>query len=120
MQIKGGGVPRSRYPERGAAELSREARQRLAWFDYYRARGGNTALTCRYFGISRQTLYRWQRRYDPLNLRMLEAGSHRPLKSEESGCRLPIGRKVITEILVPLYRVGKIRLKDWAKEVSNV
>jgi len=78
MQIKGIGMPRSRYLERGAAELSREAQQRLAWFDYYQAHGRQAALTCRYFGISRQTFYRWKRRYDPQNLRTLEEGSHRP------------------------------------------
>jgi transposase InsO family protein len=78
MQIRTRGWPRSRYLERGAAELSREAQKRLMWFDYYQAHGRKAALTCRYFGISRQTFYRWQRRYDPLNLRTLEAGSHRP------------------------------------------
>jgi putative transposase len=78
MQIKGLGMPRSRYLERGAGELSREAQQRLRWFDYYQAQGRKAALTCRYFGISRQTFYRWKRRYDPLNLGTLEAGSHRP------------------------------------------
>jgi putative transposase len=78
MQIKGLGWPRSRYLERGAAELSREARARLAWFDHYYSQGRNVALTCRYFGISRQTFYRWLRRYDPQNLSTLEDGSHRP------------------------------------------
>ena len=78
MQIKGMGMPRSRYLERGAAELSREAQRRLAWFDYYRAHDRQAAMTCRYFGISRQTFYRWKRRYDPQNLGTLEDGSHRP------------------------------------------
>jgi len=78
MQIKGMGMPRSRYLERGAAELSREAQKRLLWFDYYQAHGRKAALTCRYFGISRQTFYRWKRRYDPQNLRTLENGSHQP------------------------------------------
>jgi len=78
MQIKGIGMPRSRYLERGAAELSRGAQKRLEWFDYYQAHGRKAALTCRYFGISRQTFYRWKRRYDPQNLRTLEEGSHRP------------------------------------------
>jgi transposase InsO family protein len=78
MQIQGMGMPRSRYLERGAAELSREAQRRLAWFDHYRVHGGNAALTCRYFGISRQTFYRWKRRYDPQDLGTLEDGSHRP------------------------------------------
>jgi transposase len=78
MQIRSMRLPRSRYLERGAAELSREAEQRLDWFDYYQAHGRKAALTCRYFGISRQTFYRWKRRYDPQNLRTLEEGSHRP------------------------------------------
>lgn len=79
MQIKGIGMPRSRYLERGAAELSREARKRLAWFDYYESHGRNVALTCRHFGISRQAFYRWKPRYDPRDLSSLEDRSHRPL-----------------------------------------
>jgi len=78
MQIKGMGWPRSRYLERGAVELSREAEKRLQGFDYYRAHGRNAALACRYFGISRQTFYRWKRRYDPQDLSQLEERSHRP------------------------------------------
>jgi len=78
MQIRSVRPPRSRYLERGAAELSRGAQRRLEWFDYYQSHGRKAALTCRYFGISRQTFYRWKRRYDPQNLRTLEAGSHRP------------------------------------------
>jgi putative transposase len=78
MQIKGIGMPRSRYLERGAVELSREARKRLAWFDYYYTQGQKVALTCRHFGISRQAFYRWKSRYDPRELRTLEDRSHRP------------------------------------------
>jgi transposase InsO family protein len=37
-------------------------------------------LTCRYFGISRQTFYRWKQRYDPQQLTTLEDRSHRPLR----------------------------------------
>jgi transposase len=59
-------------------ELSRMARQRLKWMDYYEAHGRNAALTCRYFGISRQTFYRWKRRYHPRHLETLEARSHLP------------------------------------------
>ena len=64
-------------------ELSREARQRLQWMDYYEAHGRNAALTCRRFGISRQTFHRWRRRYNPHHLETLEARSHRP------GCLRP-------------------------------
>jgi len=59
-------------------ELSREANKRLQWFDYYENHGRNGRLTCRYFGISPQTFYRWKRRYDPRYLEGLEGRSHRP------------------------------------------
>lgn len=59
-------------------ELSRMARQRVKWMDYYRGHGRNAALTCRYFGISRQTFYRWKRRYNPMDLTTLEERCHRP------------------------------------------
>ncbi len=61
-----------------SAELSRTAKSHLAWLDYYRTHGRNAALTCRYFGISRQTFYRWHRRFDPQDLTTLEPRSHRP------------------------------------------
>ena len=62
MQIKGMGMPRSRFLERGAAELSREARKPLAWLDYYGSQARNGALACRHFGVIRQGVYRWKPR----------------------------------------------------------
>ena len=58
--------------------LSKQARQRLKWFDYYNSHGHHARLTCRYFGISPQTFYRWKRRYNPYHLESLEDRSHRP------------------------------------------
>ena len=59
-------------------ELSKKARQRLKWFDYYNSRGHNARLTCRYYGISPQTFYRWKKRYNLKNMEGLEDRSHRP------------------------------------------
>ena len=78
MQIIRGRPPRARYLARGGAELSRAARVRLQWMDHYQKHGQNAAFTCRHFGISRQSFYRWKRRYDPENLVTLEDRSHRP------------------------------------------
>ena len=78
MQIINGSVPHARRLARVGAELSREARLRLQWMDHYEAHGGNAAFTWRHFGISRQTFYRWRRRYDPHRLESLEERSHRP------------------------------------------
>ena len=41
--------------------ISREAKKRLKWFDYYH-RTRNARKTSRYFGISPQTFYRWKRK----------------------------------------------------------
>src|SRR5438128_9351197 len=77
MQVHDGELPRARQLARTGKELSREAKVRLEWMDFCR-RTQNVARTCRHFGISRQTFYRWQRRYDALNLLTLEARSPRP------------------------------------------
>jgi Helix-turn-helix domain len=61
MQIRRGKPPRTRQLAQVGVELSRSARVRLAGMDFYRSTE-NVALTCRHFGISRQSFYRWQRR----------------------------------------------------------
>src|ERR1700751_4773800 len=78
MQIQGGKVPKARELSRFGRELSRTGQLRLVWMSHYLRHGRNAAFTCRHFGISRQTFYRWWRRYDPHNLYTLEDRSHRP------------------------------------------
>jgi transposase-like protein len=60
--------------------------------DFYR-RGRNVARTCRHFGISRQTFYRWQRRYDPYDLTTLEERSHCPHQRRQPTWSFPLRRK---------------------------
>jgi putative transposase len=78
MQIRRGKVPKARELSRFGCELSRTGQLHLQWMTHYLRNGRNAALTCRRFGISRQTFYRWWRRYDPHNLVTLEDCSHRP------------------------------------------
>jgi putative transposase len=78
MQIRWGKPPRGRQLADSGWELSRQAQLRLRWMSHYLTHGRNAAFTCRHFGISRQTFYRWWRRYDPQNLATLEERSHRP------------------------------------------
>ena len=77
MRIISGAVPGVSRLAR-LQELSKKARQRLKWFDYYGSRGCNARLTCRHFDISPQTFYRWKRRYNPRHIASLEDRSHRP------------------------------------------
>lgn len=78
MSVYGSIIPGARSLAGIPVELSKKARQRLKWFDYYESHNHNARLTCRYFGISPQTFYRWKRRYHPWDLRSLEDRSHRP------------------------------------------
>jgi len=57
--------------------ISQDAARRLRWFDFY-GRCQDARLTCRHFGISPQTFYRWKNRFDPYDLTTLEAWSRRP------------------------------------------
>ena len=74
---------------RGTSRLSRytvpswEGKQRLKWMDHYATYGENASLTCRYFGISRQTFYRWKGRYNPRDLSTLEGKSHVPRRRRQ-------------------------------------
>src|SRR5579863_2870162 len=77
MQIHGGRVPKARELSRFGRELSRTGQLRLVWMSHYLRHGRNATFTCRHFGISRQTFYRWWRRYDPHNLGSLEDRSQR-------------------------------------------
>jgi transposase InsO family protein len=89
--------------------LSKEAKRRLAWFDYYR-RCKNAAQTCRYFGISRKTFYYWHKRYQPYHLVSLEAHSKRPLNTR----RWQVSRMQEFRILAlrrQYIRYGKEKLK---------
>jgi hypothetical protein len=45
-------------------QLLRMAKRRLAILRHAEEITGNVALTCRYYGISRQVFYKWRRRYD--------------------------------------------------------
>ena len=108
MQVRKGKPPGSGQLARTGVELSREARVRLHWMDFYR-RARNVARTCCHFGISRQTFYRWQRRYDPFDLTTLEAASHRPHRRRQPTWSSTLEEKVLL-LRLQFPRWGKDKL----------
>ena len=108
MQIRKGKPPGSGRLARTGVELSREARVRLAWMDFYR-RTKNVAHSCRHFGISRQTFYRWHRRYEPYDLSTLEAGWHRPHRQRRPTWSCSFEGKVL-RLRLQFPRWGKDKL----------
>lgn len=58
--------------------LDRRARTRLRWIEHYEQVTRKVAPTCRYFGITRTTFYRWYHRYMSLGAEGLKDRSCRP------------------------------------------
>jgi putative transposase len=108
MQAKSGKPPRASRLATTGVELSRAAQVRLAWMDFHR-RTQNVALTCRHFGISRPTFYRWLKRYEPLDLRTLEERSHCPQQRRRPTWSFLLERKVLT-LRLQFPRWGKDKL----------
>ena len=84
------GWPRSllRAGGYGAVELSPEGRARLRALSLWRE-SGNAKLVCSTFGLSRATLYRWRKRFDPRDLPTLQERTRRPRRVRHS----PRGRQ---------------------------
>jgi len=101
-----GGVRLARLP----VDLSADAKRRLKWWVYYEA-CGDVRATCRHFDISRQTFYRWQRRYQPRHLESLESRSSRPRR-----VRQPTASPELVTAVLPLRR----QYPRWGKDKLGV
>lgn len=95
MSTYGSVLPGAGRVARLSGELSHQAKQRLRWIEHYESRGHNAALTCRHFGISRQSFYRWQRRYDRWNLSSLEGRCRRPKRLRKPTWSRELSQRVL-------------------------
>lgn len=73
-------------------ELTREATRRLAIIRHAQEMTGNVAATCRYYGISRPTFYKWLRRYEEAGTEGLRDRSRRPLVSPNATSTEVVGK----------------------------
>lgn len=109
MRYKGFLVPRRRYISRlFQADITAGATRRLAWMDYYQ-KTGNARLTCRHFGITPDTFYRWKRRYQPKNLKSLEEN---PQTRRPHRVRVPTTDPYLVELIQSLRE----KYPRWGKE----
>ena len=88
-------LPEARQLASLGKKLGKAARQRLQWMLFYYFNGKNVARTCRHFGISRQTFYRWKRRFDRHDLATLEGHSHRPRKVRQPTWTAQLAERVL-------------------------
>src|ERR1700730_18244311 len=102
-------LPEARRRASLGKRLSRGAQTRLQWMLFYHFNGRTVRRTCRHFGISRQTFYRWKRRFDRHDLTTLEERSHRPRKVRKPTWGADLAERVLS--LRKLYpRWGKDKL----------
>jgi len=88
-------LPRAAAAARADPFLSRSARQRLKMLHWYEDHGRNARLTCRHFGVSPDTFYRWRRRYQRAGPRALEDRSHRPRRVRQPTWSPALARSVL-------------------------
>lgn len=63
--------------------LNLKAKHRLKVIDWHRANGENQSLTSRHFGVGREALREWLKRFKERGIKGLEDKSHRPHKVRE-------------------------------------
>ncbi len=92
--------------------LTKEAKQRLKWMDFYSSHGHNGRLTCRHFGIHHRTFYRYYDRFKTQGLAGLESQSHRP-----EHVRKPTTPQPVVDTIKQLRRANPEYSKYKLKEI---
>jgi transposase InsO family protein len=98
-------------------EIEREVQRRLAIFNHAEEVTGNVAMTCRYYGINRQTFYTWKRRYDELGEEGLRPRSKRP-KVSPNATHVDVVGKII--YLRKNYHFGPGKISMYLKRYHDV
>jgi transposase InsO family protein len=98
-------------------QLLRMAKRRLAILRHAEEITGNVALTCRYYGISRQIFYTWKRRYDAHGLDGLRDRSHRPRVSPNA-TRTEVVGKII--YLRQHYHFGPAKIAMYLRRYHDI
>jgi len=102
---------------------SPEAKKRKGWLDYYSSHNNNISLTCRYFGITRVTFYKWLQRYDQDDTTTLNDRSRAPMNRRKRKIDPEIERRII-ELRKKYIRYGKEKLaiiykKTYGQKISS-
>ena len=98
-------LPGSEYILR-VKSISKKAKRRLEWIDWYNFHGKNAQLTCRHFGISKSVFYRWKNRFNNKNITSLESKSTKPKN---------VRRETIDQFIVDKILEVKYKYPRWGK-----
>jgi transposase len=98
-------------------ELSRKANWRLAIIRHAQEVSGNVAFTCRYYGVNRQSYYKWLRRYEELGVDGLRDRSRRPLVCPHATKAAVIERIIY---LRQNYHFGPFKIAMYLKRYHDI
>jgi transposase len=98
-------------------QLDKNAARRLAIIRHAREVTGNVALTCRYYGISRQIFYVWYRRYETEGPAGLRDRSTRP-----AHCPHETPAEVVEKIIYlrQNYHFGPAKISMYLKRYHDI
>jgi len=103
--------------------LTPEAKRRNSWFDYYFSHHKNISLTCRHFGITRATFYKWLQRYDQDGPVSLKDRNRAPINRRKRNIDPETERRII-DLRKKYIRYGKEKLaviyqKIYGEKISS-
>jgi transposase len=98
-------------------ELDRNAARRLAIIRHAQEVTGNVAMTCRYYGVSRQVFYTWYRRYQTEGLAGLRDRSRRPLHCPHETSSEVVGKIIY---LRQNYHFGPAKISMYLRRYHDV
>jgi len=98
-------------------EQARGAARRLAIIRHAQEVSGSVARTCRYYGVSRPTYYKWLRRYEELGIEGLRDRSRRPLTSPNATTGEVVGKIVY---LRQTYHFGPQKISMYLKRYHDI
>ena len=98
-------------------EQQRIVRRRLAVLRHVAEVSGNVAQTCRFYGISRQTFYRWLRRYEELGVEGLKDRSSKPHHSPNATNEEVVGKIMY---LRQHYHFGPYKISMYLKRYHGI
>ena len=98
-------------------EAAKNAARRLAILRHAEEVTGNVALTCRYYGITRQAFYLWRRRYEAGGLEALRDRSRRP-----QSCPHETPTEIVGKIIYlrQNYHFGPTKIAMYLKRYHDV
>ncbi len=98
MTIYGSILPGARSIARSSFltdRLTERAKHRIKILDWHKARGNNSSLTARHFGIGRMTLHRWLKRFEKLGVIGLNEHSTKPRNVRRPASPWPVVSRVV-------------------------